>query len=122
MPVYLHPRVPLSNQQCMYQGHEGLLGSAWGFGVETATHGPHKQPPTTYLRQNFYLTISMSCLRFGLLVGFSGEREIDCAVLRPAHRRCHRDRGRITRYGVVDAATIAQNDKLAPSPDRHRNP
>ncbi len=81
-----------------------MLGSAWGFGVETATHavrlilsglfdrypnvnvilghcgeglpftlprvehrlrhqrrethGPHRQPPTTYLRQNFYLTTS----------------------------------------------------------------
>ncbi|MDF2695284.1 MAG: 2-amino-3-carboxymuconate-6-semialdehyde decarboxylase [Labilithrix sp.] len=38
VPVYLHPRIPLPNQQRMYQGYEGLLGSAWGFGVETATH------------------------------------------------------------------------------------
>jgi gamma-resorcylate decarboxylase len=38
VPVYLHPRVPLPNQQRIYQGYEGLLGSAWGFGVETSTH------------------------------------------------------------------------------------
>ncbi|APR79341.1 2-amino-3-carboxymuconate-6-semialdehyde decarboxylase [Minicystis rosea] len=38
VPVYLHPRIPLPNQQRMYRGYEGLLGSAWGFGVETATH------------------------------------------------------------------------------------
>ena len=38
VPVYLHPRIPLPSQQRMYEGYEGLLGSAWGFGVETATH------------------------------------------------------------------------------------
>jgi 2,3-dihydroxybenzoate decarboxylase len=38
VPVYLHPRIPLPNQQRIYRGYEGLLGSAWGFGVETATH------------------------------------------------------------------------------------
>ncbi|MED2944404.1 amidohydrolase family protein [Bacillus swezeyi] len=38
VPVYLHPRIPLPHQQRIYQGYEGLLGSAWGFGVETATH------------------------------------------------------------------------------------
>jgi gamma-resorcylate decarboxylase len=104
VPIYLHPRIPLPNQQRIYQGYEGLLGSAWGFGAETSlhavrmilsglfdrhpnlniilghcgealpftlprldhrlrhqrreTHGPHKHPPTTYLRENFYLTTS----------------------------------------------------------------
>jgi 2,3-dihydroxybenzoate decarboxylase len=38
VPVYLHPRIPLPNQQRIYQGYDGLLGAAWGFGVETATH------------------------------------------------------------------------------------
>jgi 2,3-dihydroxybenzoate decarboxylase len=38
VPVYLHPRVPLPNQQRIYQGYEGLLGSAWGFGFETSSH------------------------------------------------------------------------------------
>lgn len=38
VPVYLHPRIPLPNQQRIYRGYDGLLGSAWGFGVETATH------------------------------------------------------------------------------------
>lgn len=38
VPVYLHPRIPLPSQQRIYQGYEGLLGSAWGFGFETATH------------------------------------------------------------------------------------
>jgi gamma-resorcylate decarboxylase len=38
VPVYLHPRIPLPSQQRIYAGYEGLLGSAWGFGVETATH------------------------------------------------------------------------------------
>jgi gamma-resorcylate decarboxylase len=104
VPVFLHPRIPLPNQQRIYQGYDGLLGSAWGFGQETSTHavrlilsglfdrypnvnvilghcgealpftlprlehrlrhqrtetqGPHKQPPTAYLRQNFYLATS----------------------------------------------------------------
>ncbi len=38
VPVYLHPRIPLPSQQRIYEGYEGLLGSAWGFGFETATH------------------------------------------------------------------------------------
>lgn len=38
VPVYLHPRIPLPNQQRIYKGYDGLLGAAWGFGVETATH------------------------------------------------------------------------------------
>jgi 2,3-dihydroxybenzoate decarboxylase len=38
VPVYLHPRIPLPNQQRIYQGYPGLLDSAWAFGVETATH------------------------------------------------------------------------------------
>jgi len=38
VPVYLHPRIPLRNQQRIYQGYEAISGSAWGFGVETATH------------------------------------------------------------------------------------
>ncbi|AFJ45536.1 amidohydrolase family protein [Shimwellia blattae] len=38
VPVYLHPRIPLVTQRRIYQGYDGLLGSAWGFGVETSTH------------------------------------------------------------------------------------
>ncbi|GAA2780598.1 amidohydrolase family protein [Saccharopolyspora taberi] len=38
VPVYLHPRRPLPSQQRIYQGYEGILGSPWGFGLETATH------------------------------------------------------------------------------------
>jgi gamma-resorcylate decarboxylase len=38
VPVYLHPRIPLPSQQRIYEGYEGLLGSAWGFGFETSTH------------------------------------------------------------------------------------
>lgn len=38
VPLYLHPRDPAPNQQRGYQGYEGLLGSAWGFGAETALH------------------------------------------------------------------------------------
>jgi predicted TIM-barrel fold metal-dependent hydrolase len=38
VPVYLHPREPLLSQQKPYQGHPWLLGAAWAFGVETATH------------------------------------------------------------------------------------
>lgn len=38
VPVYLHPRIPAPNQQRMYQDYPGLLGAAWGFGVETSTH------------------------------------------------------------------------------------
>lgn len=38
VPVYLHPREPLPSQRRIYEGHPALLGSAWAFGVETATH------------------------------------------------------------------------------------
>jgi 2,3-dihydroxybenzoate decarboxylase len=38
VPVYLHPREPLSSQRKPYEGHPWLLGAAWAFGVETATH------------------------------------------------------------------------------------
>src|SRR5208282_2571460 len=38
VPVYLHPREPLESQQRAYDGHPWLLGAAWAFGVETATH------------------------------------------------------------------------------------
>ncbi|MCL5262919.1 MAG: amidohydrolase family protein [Acidobacteria bacterium] len=38
VPIYLHPRIPLPSQQRIYEGYEGLLGSAWGFGFETSTH------------------------------------------------------------------------------------
>jgi predicted TIM-barrel fold metal-dependent hydrolase len=38
VPVYLHPREPLPSQRRLYEGYESLVGSAWGFGHETATH------------------------------------------------------------------------------------
>lgn len=38
VPIYLHPRVCLPSQQRIYRGYPALLGSAWGFGHETATH------------------------------------------------------------------------------------
>ena len=38
VPIYLHPREPLPSQRRIYQGYSSLIGSAWGFGHETATH------------------------------------------------------------------------------------
>ena len=38
VPVYLHPREPLPAQQMIYAGYDSLVGSAWGFAHETATH------------------------------------------------------------------------------------
>ena len=38
VPLYLHPRNPMASQLRIYEGHPWLLGSAWAFGVETATH------------------------------------------------------------------------------------
>jgi 2,3-dihydroxybenzoate decarboxylase len=38
VPVYLHPRSPPPSQQRAYAGYPALVSSAWGFGVETATH------------------------------------------------------------------------------------
>ena len=37
-PFYLHPRDPIESRAKIYHGHPWLLGSAWAFGVETATH------------------------------------------------------------------------------------
>lgn len=38
VPLYLHPRDTAESQQIAYKGYEGLSGSAWGFGAETALH------------------------------------------------------------------------------------
>ena len=38
VPVYLHPREPLPAQARIYEGYSSLVGSAWGFAHETATH------------------------------------------------------------------------------------
>jgi 2,3-dihydroxybenzoate decarboxylase len=38
VPIYLHPRDPLPNQQRIYEGHPELLSAAWAYGVETSTH------------------------------------------------------------------------------------
>jgi predicted TIM-barrel fold metal-dependent hydrolase len=38
VPVYLHPRIPLSSQMRALQDYEGIQDSAWGFGRETAEH------------------------------------------------------------------------------------
>lgn len=38
VPVYLHPRELLPNQRRIYEGYSSLIGSAWGFAHETATH------------------------------------------------------------------------------------
>jgi gamma-resorcylate decarboxylase len=38
VPVYLHPREPLPSQRRAYHGYPELIGSAWGFGWETASH------------------------------------------------------------------------------------
>lgn len=38
VPLYLHPRYPLPAHRGIYDGHPELLGSTWGFSVETATH------------------------------------------------------------------------------------
>lgn len=38
VPLYIHPRDPLPSQQLAYEGHPGLIGPAWAWGVETATH------------------------------------------------------------------------------------
>ena len=38
VPVYLHPRDPLTGNQGIYAGHPELLGAVWSFTVETSTH------------------------------------------------------------------------------------
>jgi 2,3-dihydroxybenzoate decarboxylase len=38
VPLYLHPRNPLTDQRRIYEGRPELLGPTWAFGVETGTH------------------------------------------------------------------------------------
>jgi 2,3-dihydroxybenzoate decarboxylase len=38
VPLYLHPRAPLPTRQQAYEGHPWLVGSTWGFAVETSIH------------------------------------------------------------------------------------
>jgi len=39
VPLYLHPRLPArAVQEANYRGHPELVGAAWGFAPETATH------------------------------------------------------------------------------------
>ena len=37
-PFYLHPRDPAPQSALVYQDHPWIMGSAWAFGVETASH------------------------------------------------------------------------------------
>ena len=38
MPVYLHPRNPISSRLASYEGHQWLEHSPWAFAMETALH------------------------------------------------------------------------------------
>ncbi|KAI9650466.1 hypothetical protein NHQ30_000482 [Ciborinia camelliae] len=38
VPIYLHPREPIPEQQTSYVGYEFLAGSVLGFSIETMTH------------------------------------------------------------------------------------
>lgn len=39
VPVYLHPREPMPGPgRRIYDGYPGMVGSAWGYALETATH------------------------------------------------------------------------------------
>ena len=38
VPFYLHPRLQVPSQARNYQGHPWLMGSPWGFAVETSIH------------------------------------------------------------------------------------
>jgi 2,3-dihydroxybenzoate decarboxylase len=38
VPFYLHPRNPIPNQMRVYEGRRELIGAAWSFTVDTATH------------------------------------------------------------------------------------
>ena len=38
VPFYLHPRMQIPSQARNYEGHPWLLGSPWGFAVETSIH------------------------------------------------------------------------------------
>ena len=38
VPLYLHPRAPLTTRQQAYEGYPWLAGSPWGFAVETSIH------------------------------------------------------------------------------------
>lgn len=38
VPFYLHPRLPLASRQQAYEGHPWMMGSPWGFAVETSIH------------------------------------------------------------------------------------
>jgi len=38
VPLYLHTRDPLPDQQKVYEGHPWLTGAAWAFGAEASAH------------------------------------------------------------------------------------
>ncbi len=38
VPIYLHPMNPPPESRKMYEGHPGLMGPAWSWVVDTATH------------------------------------------------------------------------------------
>jgi 2,3-dihydroxybenzoate decarboxylase len=38
VPFYMHPRSPHPSQARVYEGHDWMLGPAWGFAQETAVH------------------------------------------------------------------------------------
>ena len=71
VPLYLHPRNPLPNQQRMYQGREELLGPTWAFTVETATHSLRLMTSGLFDR---YPNLTIIIGHMGELLPFAMER------------------------------------------------
>lgn len=75
VPFYLHPRNPMANQMRIYEGHPWLLGSAWAFGVETATHSLRLMASGLFDR----------CPRLKIVLGHLGEG-LPSSIWRVDHR------------------------------------
>jgi 2,3-dihydroxybenzoate decarboxylase len=90
-PVYLHPRMPLKSQCRAYEGYPGLAGSAWGFGVETATHALRlmlsglfdRHPDVNVILGHLGEGLALSLPAWSTGSGISGRRHTDPTARRP---------------------------------------
>jgi 2,3-dihydroxybenzoate decarboxylase len=91
VPFYLHPRDPLPRRAPIYDGHPWLMGSAWAFGVETATHALRLMASGVFDRHP----------RLVILLGHLGEG-LPSAIWRIDHRLRKSPRGIPARKPMID--------------------
>ncbi len=91
VPFYLHPREPMPCNAGSYEGHYWLMGAAWAFGVETATHALRLMCSGLF----------DDCPNLKLILGHLGEG-LPFVIWRTQHRFDKRDRGMPAKRSMLE--------------------